>query len=79
MIAGRERQVHLDRADVGVGAGDQLTRLDAVIETERHPRQVLVDQVPQIELDGVRGAHQEQPRDVRGDARGHSECDDSQT
>ena len=41
--------------------------LDAVVEAERHPRQVLVDDVAQVELHRVRGAQQKQARDVGRD------------
>ena len=36
----------------------------AVVEGERHPREVLVDDVPQVELDVVGGLEEEEPRDV---------------
>ncbi len=47
----RERQVHLHRADVGVGPRDELARLHPVVERERQPAQVLVHDVPQVVLD----------------------------
>ena len=62
-----EREVHLHRADVGVGAGDELARLDAVVERERHAAQVLVHDVPQVVLDAVRRLQQVVPRRVRED------------
>ena len=54
----REREVHLHRADVGVGTRDELPRLHAVVERERHAAQVLVHDVPQVVLDAVRGLEQ---------------------
>ena len=75
-ISGREGQVHLHRADVGVGPRDQLARLDPVVEGERHPRQVLVDDVAQVELDLVGGLEEEEARDVAGDAADDAEADD---
>ena len=41
-------------ADVGVAARDELARLDPVVERERHPAEVLVDDVPEVVLDAVR-------------------------
>ncbi len=57
---GAERQVHLHRADVRVGAGDQLAGLDTVVEVETHARQMRVDDVAQIGLHPVCGPHQQQ-------------------
>ena len=56
----RLRQVHLHGADVRVGARDELTRLHAVIERERHPREVLVDDVPEVVLDAVRSPQEQE-------------------
>ena len=51
-----EDRVHLDAADVAVGPADQLARLDPVVEAERQPGQVLVDQRAQVGLEVVGGA-----------------------
>ena len=59
-----ERQVHLHGADVRVRTRDQLPRLDAVVERERHAREVLVEHVAQVELDGVRHLEEVRARDV---------------
>ena len=59
-----EGHVHLHRADVGVGPGDELARLDPVVEGERHPGQVLVDDVAEVVLDVVGRLEEEQPGDV---------------
>ena len=49
-----ERQVHLHRADVRVGPRDQLPGLNPVVEGEGHAREVLVEDVAQVEFDRVR-------------------------
>ena len=59
-----ESQVHLDRADIGVRPGDQLPGLHAVVEGKRHPREVLVEDVAQVEFDGVGHLEEIVPRDV---------------
>ena len=56
----RLRQIHLHGADVRVGAGDELPRLHAVIERERHAREVLVDDVPEVVLDAVRSPQEQE-------------------
>ena len=65
----REREVHLHRADVGVRPRDELARLHAVVERERHAAQVLVHDVPQVVLDPVRGIEQVVAGEVRDDNR----------
>ena len=64
---GREREVHLHGADVGVGPRDQLSGLHPVVEGEGHPREVLVEDVAQVELDGVGDLEEVRARDVAED------------
>ena len=72
---GGEGHVHLDRADVRVGPGDELARLHPVVERERHLGQVLIDDVPEVELDPVGRLEEVQPGDVArhhpGDGQPH--------
>ena len=72
----REREVHLHRADVGVRTRDELARLHAVVERERHAAQVLVHDVPQVVLDAVRRLEQVVARQVREHEADHREHHD---
>ena len=65
----RKGQVHLHRADVRVGPRDQLPRLHPVVEGERHAGEVLVEDVAQVELDGVGDLEEVGARDVAEDPR----------
>src|ERR1019366_3524263 len=50
---GREGGIGLNAANIAVGATDELSRLDPIVEAEGEPRQVLVDQRTKIGLDVV--------------------------
>ena len=69
----RKCQVHLHRADVGVGAGDDLAGVHPVVERERQPAEVGEQQRAQLELDPV--AHREESVAVHegGNAAGEAE------
>ena len=58
-----EREEQLHRADVAVGARDELARLHAVVERERQRGEVLVDRGAQVVLERVGRLEQRRPVD----------------
>src|SRR6185437_4364128 len=70
-----KREIHLHRADVGIGPRDQLSRLHAVVERERHASEVLVDAVAEVVLDVVRHLEQRGAGEVAGHSADDAEDD----